>query len=179
MRILLILMVLLTGIVAIESEAGTIRQFTPLQVPSVPSARGTEYGHISFWNFSATKIDEKGIIVEPKAPEPIRYLEMNEVSKEARAQLAKLQSGMKLSLLKKSWVETGGFTPCQFLLPEKGVGPEYVAVRIEWRPAAMPERIFHDRKLRERWIRRHAPLPASDDVAMRISRPYLAKYVID
>ena len=81
--------------------------------------------------------------------------------------------------MEKTWSETGGLLQCQFLVLEKGGGPDFVAVRIEWRPAAMPEHIFADRKLRLRWIRRHAPLFAPDDVAMRISRPYLAKYVID
>jgi hypothetical protein len=47
------------------------------------------------------------------------------------------------------------------------------------RAKAMPEDIFNDRKLREEWILKHTPRAAEDDVAMRISLPYRAQYVLD
>jgi hypothetical protein len=164
---------------AIPGVAGVFSQLSPVQIARAPSARVAENAQIACWYFSSTEIDAKGIVLEPKAAAPVHYLENKDLSNEALNQMAKLRPGVTRASVKKTWLETGGFVPCQFLLPEKNGGPEFVAVRIEWRPAAMPERVFADRTLRGRWIKRHAPLPEPDDVAMRISRPYLAEFVLD
>ena len=102
-----------------------------------------------------------------------------ELSDEARQQLVKVHPGISRAALEKPWVETGGFVPCQHLFYEKNRGAEYVAVRIEWRPTAMPERVYANKNLRTKWLKRHVPLPAPDDVAIRVSRPYLTRCVID
>ena len=144
-----------------------------------PSKRVAEYAEFSYWEFCHTEIDANGNIIAPKLAERLHFLGDKELTPETRAKLARLKPGMARATVEKTWSENGGLVPCQFLLLEKHRGPDFVTVRIEWRPAVMPERIFNDRKLRERWIGRHAPLPAPDDVVMHISRPYLAKYVID
>ena len=144
-----------------------------------PSARAAEYGQYSTWFFAFTEIDAKGDVLKPKPAEPLRYLKDQDLSGEARRQLAQVRPGVSRESLEKTWVETGGLIPCQFVLLEKDRGPEYVAVRIEWRPSAMPERVYADKNLRHRWLERHVPMPAPDDVAVRVSRPYLAKCVID
>lgn len=160
-------------------SADALNRVFRAQVSTMPSMRIRESAPISHWFFNSTVINAKGDIVEPAPMEPIHYLGEKELSPAAQVQLILLHPGLTRAAVKKTWAETGGFAPCQFLLLEKGGGPEFVAVRIEWRPAAMPEQVFQDRTLRARWIKRHAPLDAPDDVAMHISRPYLAKYVID
>ena len=138
-----------------------------------------KYEMHSLWEFIRTEISANGRIIAPKPIEPFHFLEGDQLPTKARLALDRLKPGLTRAAIERRWSETGGLLPCQFLLLEKDGGPKFVAVRIEWRPAAMPERTFTDRKLREEWIRRHTPLPRSDDVAMRISRPYLAEYVID
>ena len=167
------------GLSAMACPAGGLQWLTPLQIPVTPSARVAENLPISDWYFLSTEIDAKGQNVRLNPAEPIHYLENKDIPDKAREPFAKLHPGVTRAAVVKTWAETGGLTPCQFLLLEKGGGPDFLAVRIEWRPAAMPERIFADRNLRLRWIRRNAPLPAPDDIAMRISRPYLARYVLD
>lgn len=154
-------------------------QLSSIHVSDAASVRVRECLQIAECFFLSTNINAKGNVMKGLEVEPIRYLEKADLSNKASDALNKLQPGTTRDRVGKTWTETGGFVPCQFLLLEKEGGPEFVAVRIEWRPAAMPERIFSERNLRAKWIRRNAPLPSPDDVAMRISRPYLARYVVD
>ena len=133
----------------------------------------------SYAEFFVTEIDAKAYTMGPEDRKLLRFLEDKDMSRETRERLLNLRPGLTRESVKKNWSENGGLVPCQFLLLEKGCGPDFVAVRIEWRPATMPERVFQDRKTRAKWILKHAPMPAPNDIAMRISHPYLAKFVID
>ncbi len=53
------------------------------------------------------------------------------------------------------------------------------AVRVALRPAAMPAEVYADPARRRTWLREHRPNPGSQDMVMRISRPYLALIVAD
>jgi hypothetical protein len=154
--------------------AGILVQMTPTQIQNPPSMRVREHASVSAACFNLTRIDANGAVLEPKEVVPITYLQKSDLSHEAQRELDKIHPGITRSSLKKTWQPTGGLTPDQFILPEKGGGPEFVAIRIEWRPAGMPVNVFQNRTLRLRWLKHHAPLPAPDDIAMRISRPHLA-----
>lgn len=80
--------------------------------------------------------------------DPLHYLDECELSQKATRELAKLRPGLTRAAIEKAWWENGGLVGCEFLLREEKTDPKSVAVRIEWRPAAMPERVFADRKLR-------------------------------
>jgi hypothetical protein len=162
-----------------SSRAGLLGRLTPVQIQKTPSVRVTQHEPFSYWFFGGTTIDEKGKVAEPKPAEPLDYIGDKDLSEHARQQLARLRPGTLRAATKKHWSENGGLTCNEFILLKDGAGPKYVAVRIEWRPNEMAESVFADRKKRLKWLRRHAPLPALDDVLMRVSKPYWGRCVWD
>ncbi len=64
---------------------------------------------------------------------------------------------------------------CHGLLPSG----KSLAVRMVFRPAAMPEAVFSDPVARRAWIRDHKPDADATDVLMTFSKPFATTYGID
>jgi hypothetical protein len=131
----------------------------------------------SHHEYGLTVINAKGMVVKPESRSPLRYLSAREIDRRTAAELAKLRVGATRSMIARSWRENGGLIPCEWFVAFRG--EKVVAVRIQWRPAAMPLRIAMNSGRRLAWLRLHAPVPSRGDVIERVSKPYFSKYALD
>lgn len=118
--------------------------------------------------------------VGPYGHTGIPYANPAELPQPFRERLTKAKPGITRAELGKEFQRNGGLTMNEYYL-SLGRLPNgrTLAVRVSWRPAAMPEAVYADPALRERWITINKPEEHPSDIAMRISKPFYSGVYID
>jgi hypothetical protein len=105
------------------------------------------------------------------------YLKDNEMTAYEKHQLDLIKPGMSLHELWGFMRENGGLTASAEYYIDNNA--RTVAVRIAFRPAGMPEAIFHDPAQRILWLKQHPDTSMSDAVVDSRSKPFLTSVCID
>ena len=115
----------------------------------------------------------------PYGVKHIVYIDINSLPDVVKNVLNQVQTGISRRKVTGLMWENGGVSANEFIVQHPLVLNKVVALRITFRPAAMPVQTFEDSDKRLRWLAENKPNRAPNDIAMQVSKPFLSSIYID